>query len=253
MLPGIDLDDEGQIKLLQSFSGLYRTEYDSLARDPAPGQPFYLNNYFFMAVDEQAAYCMVRHFRPARVIEVGSGFSTLLLAQALGANAGGNEGRGELTSVDPYPSSVLKRGPEDLTRLIQTPVQQLDPSFFKVLGPNDLLFIDSSHCLSMGSDVQHLYLEVIPRLKPGVLVHIHDIFWPYEYPRQWAHQMRWFFTEQYLLQAFLCGNSSFKVRWSSSHMHAHHPDLLRAAFSSYDCPDCPLLLPPHSFWMQRTD
>ena len=111
------------------------------------------------------------------------------------------------------------------------------------------MFIDSSHVLKIGSDVQYELLEIIPRLKLGVIIHFHDIFLPSEYPREWVMKQHIFWNEQYLLQAFLAFNSSFEVFWSSSFMNARHDDLLDKAFIS----SRPGSVRPCSFWIHRLD
>ena len=115
------------------------------------------------------------------------------------------------------------------------------------LEAGDVLFIDSSHMLRIGSDVQFEYLEILPRLKPGVIVHIHDIFLPAEYPRNWVHDKHIFWNEQYLLQAFLAFNASFEVLWGGSWMHLNHPAELESAFQSYKREN----QWPGSFWIRR--
>jgi hypothetical protein len=114
------------------------------------------------------------------------------------------------------------------------------------LGADDILFIDSSHVLRIGSDVQYLFLEVLPRLAPGVLVHIHDIFMPAEYPREWVLTHGYFWTEQYLLQAFLTFNTSWEVIWAGSFMQLNHRESLACAF-----PQAVLDAMPGSFWIRR--
>lgn len=118
---------------------------------------------------------------------------------------------------------------------------------FTRLEANDILFIDSSHVVTIGSDVQYEYLEILPRLAPGVLVHIHDIFLPMEYRKQWVLQELRFWNEQYLLQAFLIQNVAWKVLWGGSYMHIQHPDILEKSFSSYNREE----RWPGSFWIQR--
>jgi len=113
-------------------------------------------------------------------------------------------------------------------------------------GINDILFIDSSHVLKIGSDVQYEYLEILPRLAPGVLVHLHDIFLPMEYPKNWILTDHYFWNEQYLLQAFLIHNVAMKVLWAGSYMHLQYPAILEQTFSSYNRGK----RWPGSFWMQ---
>ena len=127
--------------------------------------------------------------------------------------------------------------------------EDLKPTFFQGLQPNDVLFIDSAHVVRTGGDVNHLFLEVLPRLQAGVYVHVHDIFFPFEYPRSWVVEERRFWSEQYLLQAFLMYNSAFEVVWCENYMKAKFPDeierVLPGRFSYDDKSDA------SSFWMRK--
>jgi len=124
-------------------------------------------------------------------------------------------------------------------------VQTVPVAQFKQLEANDVLFIDSSHVVKIGSDVNYLFLEVLPRLRPGVIVHIHDIFLPNEYPRAWVLEQCRFWTEQYLLQAFLSFNSDFEIVFANSYMGRRHADMMKATF-----PNSPWW-GGGSFWMRR--
>ena len=129
--------------------------------------------------------------------------------------------------------------------MIEKKVQDLDVDFFSQLNSGDILFIDSSHTVKIGGDVNYLFLEVLPRLNPGVIVHVHDIFLPFEYRRDWVLDEFRFWTEQYLLQAFLTFNSEFEVLLASYYLSHYHKEHLRAAF-----PDLPRWI-GGSFWMRR--
>ena len=247
---GIDFREAQQVELLRLFRREYGAEYDRIPRRrdevKGPGE-FYVDNGSFAAVDAEILYCMVRHFRPSRVIEIGAGNSTLLIAQAIGVNAGKEGEACEFISIEPYPGDVLAGGIPHLARLMVTRAEDVPPSFFDQLGRDDILFVDSSHVLKIGGDVQHIFLKVLPRLREGVIVHIHDIFLPAEYPRDFACRERWFWTEQYLLQAFLTFNGRFEVMWAGSFMHLKNSPLLEEAFASYHREKCW----PGSFWMRR--
>lgn len=128
-----------------------------------------------------------------------------------------------------------------------TKLEEVEATLFTSLSENDILFIDSSHILRIGNDVYYEYLDILPRIAPGVFVHIHDIFLPFEYPRQWVMDEYRFWNEQYLLQAFLMFNNAFKVIWAGSYMHYKNSDKLRSTFRSYD----PATVWPGSFWMRR--
>lgn len=247
---GVDLNPDGQLSLLDKLTTQYRHEYEAFPTAPTGvAHQFHLRNRYFGAVDAEVLYALIRHFRPTRVIEVGSGYSTLLAAQALVKNQDeSSEPTPELIAIEPYPNEVLRSGVPGLSQLITMPVQQVSLSEFETLGSNDVLFIDSSHTLRIGGDVQYEFLEILPRLAQGVLVHVHDIFLPAPYPRSWVMERRRFWTEQYLLQAWLAFNNAFEVLWAGNYLHLHHPERLEEAFPSYDR----LTSQPGSFWMRRT-
>lgn len=249
-LPGLDMNEAGQVELLSRFQSAFRQEYDSLPRQPT-GNPhdFYLDNGAFVSVDAEVLYCMVRQFKPRRICEIGSGMSTLLSARAALRNEQDGCPPCDLLAIEPFPSEGLRCGFPGLTRLLEKRVEDVPLSEFGQLSEGDILFIDSSHVLRIGNDVQFEYLELLPRLRRGVIIHIHDVFLPAEYPRHWVTGMRRFWTEQYLLQAFLAFNHSFEVLWAGSYMHLRQPDRLQSAFASYDRAKTR----PGSFWIRRKE
>lgn len=235
-LVGIDMNDSMQLDLLRNHFSKFRREYETVSAEPPPGQL-----WPFRGTDVLVAYCMVRHFQPRRIIEVGSGFSSLVLGQAAAKNK-----TSSLICIDPFPGELLRNGSiPALQSLIETKVQDLDVKFFSQLDPGDILFIDSSHAVKIGGDVNYLFLEVLPRLNPGVIVHVHDIFLPFEYRRHWVLNEFRFWTEQYLLQAFLTFNSEFEVLLANYYLSRYHKEHLRAAF-----PDLPRWI-GGSFWIRR--
>ena len=244
---GIDIDDDRQIKTL-SICSLYQSEYNKfplIAADAAAG--YYVHNPYFGPVDGEVLYGMVRFFRPKRILEIGSGFSTLLSAKAILSNrADDAEYHCLLMVVDPFPSSLLCKRFFSFLEVRRIEAQALRFEDVDELEADDILFIDSSHVLKTGSDVQWLYLELLPRVKPGVLVHIHDVFLPMEYPKDYVKERFRFWNEQYLLQAFLTFNKEFEVLWAGNYMKLKHPDKLAEVFSSYDS-----LATPVSFWLRR--
>jgi Methyltransferase domain len=225
-LVGIDMNEPTQLDLLQRRFPKFRDEYEQLPTEPIqkPGR-FYLNNGLFGGLDALVAYCMVRHFQPRSIVEIGSGFSSLVLGEALAKNNNPN-----LLCIDPSPQDFVRHGFPGLSSLIEKKVQDVDFDFFSQLNPNDILFIDSSHTVKIGGDVNYLFLEVLPRLKPGVIVHIHDIFLPFDYRRDWVMEQFRFWTEQYLLQAFLSFNSKFEVLMVSSYLNHFRLQDLQTTF-----------------------
>jgi predicted O-methyltransferase YrrM len=245
-LVGIDLNLDVQLDLVRRAFPKFRNEYDAFPHEPTE-QPhlYYFNNPQFGGTDALALYCMVRHFRPRLILEVGSGFSSRVSAQAALAN-----GDTQLVCIDPYDDGTtrhqeLRRGFPGLTEFIAEKVEDLPVDFFGRLGAGDFLFIDSSHVSRIGGDVNYLFLEVLPRLKPGVIVHVHDIFLPFEYPEDWVVGMGRSFNEQYLLQALLTHNPRFELLLCNHYLGKKHRSDLQATF-----PNSPWW-GGGSFWMRR--
>ena len=244
-MPGIELDGGAQLARLDSWAGRFRTEGEAVPTEPhgRPGE-YQRPNGAFEAVDAEVLYCLLRDLRPRRMIEIGSGWSTLLAAQALSRNAADEPAAPcEFTAVEPHPRPILLGG----RVLIECRVQEVPLSLFGQLDAGDVLFIDSSHVAAIGSDVLYEILEILPRLRPGVFVHFHDIFLPANYPRDWVKGLRIHWNEQWFLQAFLCLNPSFEVVWAGHWMHMTHPDRLEAAFPAYRRDRDR----PGSFWIRR--
>jgi Methyltransferase domain len=240
-LVGIDMNDAMQLDLLRNYFPKFRHEYDQFPVEPT-GEPsrFHLNNGLFDGTDALVAYCMIRHFQPRLIIEVGSGFSSLVAAEAIAKNK-----NSALICIEPFPPDFLRQGFPGLHSLIEKKVEDIDLEFFSQLESGDILFIDSSHTVKIGGDVNYLFLKVLPRLKPGVIVHVHDIFLPFDYRRDWVIEQRRFWTEQYLLQAFLTFNSQFEVLMANAYLNHYQGEDLKATF-----PNLPSWI-GGSFWMRQ--
>jgi hypothetical protein len=204
---------------------------------------YYCANGLYPALDAEFLFAALCHFRPARTIEVGSGFSTLVMADANRRMLGGAM---ELTCIEPWPRDFLVRGVPGVSRLITSRLEETDPALFDTLADGDLLFIDSSHVCKTGSDVHRLFFDLLPRLRPGVLVHLHDIFLPDEYPREWVLDEGRSWNEQYVLHAFLQFNTAWQVVWSAYHMFTRHGDAVASVF-----PRACSLGAGGSFWIRR--
>lgn len=227
----VDLGIQDQIATLAELARC-KDEWNFPEARTTIDHEFHFNNGFFERVDAEVAYSLVRQRRPRRVVEVGSGQTTLLLATALRRNAA-DGAPGELISIEPHPSPRLIRGLPGLSRLIQKPVQAVDIEMFRSLQANDILFIDSTHVVAMDSDVLHEFFRILPELAPGVLIHFHDIFTPLDYPKKFVMTNLCFWGEQYLLEAFLAYNQAFKVVWASSAMQLMHPQLIETSFPGW--------------------
>jgi hypothetical protein len=231
-MPGIEMDIAAQADTLRSLVKPYEPEFrgnatfkEGTSKGFGPG---------FGYVEAQCLHGLLRALKPKKVIEIGSGVSTscLLHASALNELEGHHT---QITCIEPNPSSFLRSirsgGKIDL---LESPVQNLDPDFFLRLEDGDLLFIDSTHAIKPGGDVIYLYLEVIPRLKPGVILHIHDIYVPYLYQRnllQLGTFYQW--SETALLLALLVGNSQLSVLMCLSLLHYDAPEVLASVFPEY--------------------
>jgi hypothetical protein len=240
-LVGIDMNETIQLDLLRNHFPKFRHEYDHFPVEPT-GEPgrFYLNNGLFDGTDALVAYCMIRHFQPRLIIEVGSGFSSLVAAEAIAKNK-----NSALICIEPFPLDFLRQGFPGLHSLLEKKVEDIGLDFFSQLDSGDILFIDSSHTVKIGGDVNHLFLEILPRLKPGVIVHVHDIFLPFDYRRDWVVDELRFWTEQYLLQAFLSFNSEFEVLMANAYLAYRYMEDLKATFTKSPW------WGGGSFWMRR--
>lgn len=242
-LPGIDLHLDEQLELVDQLS-----QY-------GPGQPFhptktpglryYFENPSFGYGDGIVMYSMLRHLRPKRLIEIGGGFSSAL---ALDTNDRSLDRTMRCTFIEPYPDflrGLLRPSDFDDHTLLPVPVQSVDVELFRELGPGDVLFVDSTHVAKVGSDVNHIFSEILPILRPGVVVHFHDVTYPFEYPKEWiSGGISW--NEAYLLRAFLMFNSDFRILLFNSHLGHLHRDRLLTALPLYR---------KHgggSIWIQRT-
>lgn len=179
---------------------------------------FSFDNPYFTSPDAEVLYAVLREYQPATIVEIGSGHSTQIMRQAV--RDGGFDGR--IVAIDPAP----RREVSALVDVLHTmPVEALaSRGLFPALGRGDLLFIDSSHDIRAGNDAAFIYLTLLPQLPPGVIVHIHDIFLPYEYPEDWVVGRRFGWNEQYIVQAILSCSNRFDVLWPGYFLQATRPD-----------------------------
>jgi hypothetical protein len=221
--PGIDMRAEGQIALLEAIRPIAGDfSYPHKVEERRHPYEFHEDNGLFEGLDARMWFCLARHLRPQRIVEVGGGFSTLLAADV---NRRYFDGRIVFLCIEPSPANVLLTGVPGLSKLLPFRVQEVPLRLFESLRKDDVLFIDSSHVSKTGSDVNFLCLEVLPRLAPGVLVHFHDVFLPGEYPVDWVLQRGYSWNEQYLVQALLIDSVGFEVvfgSWFASQCLAEH-------------------------------
>lgn len=205
-LAGIDLNTEEQLALLQQFN--YNKELLNFPLEKERENEYYYNNEWYGAGDAEYLYNMVRHFKPKKIIEIGCGASTLMIQNGLKKNKSENlKDEYQHFCIEPYEQPWLEQ--IDAT-VIRQKIEDIDVSFFQQLNSNDILFIDSSHIIRPQGDVLFEYLELLPALNPGVIIHIHDIFTPKDYLDEWVYKHK-LWNEQYLVEAFLSFNSKFRI------------------------------------------
>lgn len=237
---GLALDDQKAIQFLKETCGPYRSEYKTFPPTPNGDESqYFLENGWFGSVDAELLYSVLRRFQPANVVEVGSGFSTRLMRRAI------SDGKlaARITSIDPHPNTSVQPYADDY---IKAPVEDVEVArILGLLSAGDILFIDSSHTVTTGGDVPYLFLEILPKLSPGVFIHIHDIFFPFDYPEEWVlEDIGW--TEQYLVHAFLLYNQAFEILWPARYMWEHNrAEILRAI------PNASATARPSSLWIKK--
>jgi len=225
---GVDLNSAEHDRLLREvFPSLVSAfDYPTSGPDDDTLDHFYDFNGQFERQDPRVAFCMLRMIRPRRIVEVGSGYSTLLMMDVNRRFLGGSA---SITCVEPFPRPFLRRAlAASSIELIEDRAQAVDESVFAALSAGDVLFIDSSHVTKTGSDVNRLILEILPILAPGVYVHFHDIFLPLDYPQRWVVELGFSWNEQYMLQAFLAFNSRYSIIYGSAIAREHHVDALES-------------------------
>jgi len=241
-LPGIDFRSDAQRSLLATFVDV--EPFKRFARDKVNDTEYFLDNNSFVSGDAEIWFHMVRHFKPVRIIEIGSGHSTRLARLAIDMNMAENPAyRCEHICIEPYEAPWL----EQLgAKIIRKRVEDVDRTIFETLGQNDFLFIDSSHIIRPQGDVVVEYLDIIPSLKAGVIVHVHDIFSPRDYLDSWVHDEILFWNEQYLLEAYLSDNAKTEVVLAVNMMKHDAPELMQHA-----CPNLTSEREPGSFYFRR--
>lgn len=232
--PGIDFKWDEQLTLVDRLAA-YNDELRELQFD--------FDNAFFNGFDAAVYYSLIRHLQPQRIVEIGSGYSTQIADRALSVNRKGN-----LICIEPYPEERLLKADLKID-LIQKRVEEIDLDFFARLEADDILFIDSSHTVKFGSDVCYEFLELLPILKPGVWIHVHDIFFPHDYPADWLLNQRLALNEQYLLEAFLAFNKTFTTQLANCWLCLEHLDETAHLWPNTTSPNHRA----SSFWMKRVE
>ncbi|MCL5407122.1 MAG: class I SAM-dependent methyltransferase [Patescibacteria group bacterium] len=249
-LSGINFNLKEQLNLLKKLGKKYNQECNWPYDKDENKIQFYTNNCSFGFGCAVSLHTVIREFKPQRIVEIGSGISSLVITEALALNQK-DKNPCQYEIIDPYPLDFIKEKKTNFNKLHLKRVELMPPGFFEKLEKNDILFIDSGHTVRIGSDVNFLYLDILPRLKPGVMVHIHDIGLPHEYSEVYATQefFRQFWTEQYLLQAFLIFNSEFEIMLAMNYLMTDRLKDFKVAFPIYNPKKHPYI--SGSFWLKR--
>lgn len=241
-LPGIDWNDDEQLSVLQQFD--FNEELKQIPLEKAGELDFHINNPAFTSGDAEYFYNLIRLKKPSKIFEVGSGYSTLLAVKAIKKNQEENSAyQCKHVCIEPYEMPWLEKTG---VTVLRERVERVDKALFSQLGENDILFIDSSHIIRPQGDVLYEYLELLPTLKAGVIVHIHDIFSPRDYLKQWVVDEVKLWNEQYLLEAFLTGNREWKIIGALNYLHhSYYVEFKRT------CPYLNEKREPDSFYIQK--
>ena len=214
-IEGVDLNEKGQVQLLKELGEFYKEL--PFADGKTENLRYYFENPAFSYSDAIILYSMIRFVKPHHIIEVGSGFSSCV---TLDTNELFFNGSIKTTFIEPYPDlfhSLIKDSDREKVRVLPVRLQDVSLTEFDELDRNDILFIDSTHVSKVNSDVNYIFFKILPRLKKGVVIHFHDVFYPFEYPKAWVFEGRaW--NEDYILRAFLEYNTAFKVLYFNTFM-----------------------------------
>lgn len=222
---GVDFNDASHRHVLGTLFPRFYPDFDYPEEGAGDDDlsAYYIRNSQFSWLDARTLFVLLRAWRPARIIEVGSGYSTLLIRDVARRFLGD---ACSIIAIEPFPRPFLSKIGVDL---IEAKVQAVPHAVFETLGDGDILFIDSSHVSKTGSDINYLFFEIFPKLKPGVRIHIHDIFLPADYPKEWVIDENRSWNEQYLLRALLMYSVRFRVVFGCAHAYHRHRAMLLSA------------------------
>jgi len=224
-VPGVDLNEAEQLALFHKFKQYYK----ELPFEPhkKEGLRYFFENPAYSYSDAIFLYCMIRYAKPKKIVEVGSGYSSCL---TLDTNELFFNNQISCSFIEPYPEllySLIKYSDRDIIEVIAKKLQDVEIDKFSTLSAGDLLFIDSTHVSKVNSDVNYVFSKILPHIKPGVYIHFHDIFYPFEYPKEWIYEGRaW--NECYMLKAFLQYNERFKIVFFNTFLEKYYEDMFLA-------------------------
>lgn len=223
-LPGIDINEKQQLQLLGKIAKHYE-KWPYQQKRKYKKYRYYLDYHAFSHTDAVILFCLLNELKPRKIVEIGSGYSSALL---MDYNEHFNDYGTMLHFIEPFPElllSLLKEGDKGKYTLSNKGLHDADLGPINLLESGDVLFVDSTHVAKPGSDVNQIFFNILPLLKKGVIVHIHDIFYPFEYPYEWVEETRaW--NENYIVRAFLYNNPDFKIMLFNNFINEHHTQLL---------------------------
>jgi hypothetical protein len=201
----------------------YSEEFNPpLENDTTMQDHFFWKNSLFSYSDAMAYYCIIRKFKPDHILEIGSGYSTLIANQALKKN-----GKGRLTLIEPFPKKFLIKL-DCVDKIIEHRIQDIPlEEAVNLVQQSDIWFIDSTHTVKIGSDCLYIYLKIMPQVTKDIIVHSHDIFLPFGMPKNWALEKHIYWTEQYLLYAYILDNPKIEVLYGSAYASQKLPDVIK--------------------------
>lgn len=243
-LPSIDINTSEQLQLLDTFT--YQNELQSISFKSDSIIKYGYDNTYFGPGDAEFLYSIIRLRKPKKIVEIGSGYSTLMAIEAIAKNKSEDVGYTcEHICIEPYENNWLE---QCNVKIVRELVENVDVNIFTSLEENDIFFIDSTHMIRPQGDVLYEYFEIMPLLKSGVIIHIHDIFTPRDYPHDWLFYHHLFWNEQYLVEALLSFTDKFKILAALNYLKKDYTDVFHKAFpvsgsgvSTYE---------PTSFWLK---
>ena len=247
-LPGIDWNASGQLALLSKFDFQHELMSIPAEKSSAAEHEYYYNNHSFCPGDGEFLYNIIRSIKPGKIIEIGCGYSTMMAVRAHHKNSEEDASKKcQHICIEPYEMPWLEK--LDVS-VIRKKVEDVEKSLFTSLQKDDILFIDSSHIIRPQGDVLFEFLEILPILNPEVIVHVHDVFSPHDYPKEWIIDNHTLWNEQYLLEAFLSHNTKFRIIGALNYLKHEFPGEFNAA-----CPNSGKASDdePGSFWMIKNN
>jgi predicted O-methyltransferase YrrM len=242
-IPGVDLNEEYQLTLLKEFERYYpEIPFTDIKNE----RRYYYNNGYYLHSDAIFLYSMIRYFHPRRIVEIGAGFSSAAMLDSVDSLGYQDT---VFTFIDPYPDrlrSVLRKEDHLRCTILEKRLEDVEVTIGDQLTENDILFVDSSHVCKTGSDVNKIILEILPRLNSRVLIHFHDLFFPFEYPKSWVLDWNSFgWNEDYFLRAFLMYNTNFEIVFFNTFLEQFYKERFMRIM-----PDC-LKHPGGSLWIRK--